>query len=180
VSAFFDALISFHEQVFDSAKPATPDASNEPTASPASAASSTTSAGVAGGFWIVDDEAADSGFLDDDLGLVQPAPAPLAHSADQAIWTVDSLNTGTWVDLALAGTWVRAQLTWASPQRTLFMFISGAGMAHSMSRKTLERLKKSRLIRTVSNGRVLDNALDAVAKVALRNDLQAPPPKPRK
>jgi hypothetical protein len=75
---------------------------------------------------------------------------------------------------------VRAQLTWASPQRTLFMFISGAGMAHSMSRKTLERLKKSRLIRTVSNGRVLDNALDAVAKAVLHNDLQAPLPKPRK
>jgi hypothetical protein len=174
VSAFFDALISFHEQVFDSAKPAAPDTATESAVSPASAAS------AAGGFWIVDDEAADSGFLDDDLGLVPPAPAPLEHSADQAIWTVDSLNTGTWVDLALAGTWVRAQLTWASPQRTLFMFISGAGMAHSMSRKTLERLKKSRLIRTVSNGRVLDNALDAVAKVALHNDMQTPPPKPRK
>jgi hypothetical protein len=160
--------------VFDSGKPAAAD-SAEIALNPAGTANA-----AAGGFWIVDDEAADSGFLDDVLGMVPTAPAPLEHSADQAIWTVDSLSTGTWVDLALAGTWVRAQLTWASPQRTLFMFISGAGMAHSMSRKTLERLKKSRLIRTVSNGRVLDNALDAVAKVALHNDLKAPPFKERK
>jgi hypothetical protein len=74
------------------------------------------------------------------------------------------------VDLALAGNWVRAQLTWASPHRTLFMFISGGGMAHSMSRRTMQRLKGLGLIRLVSDGRVMDNALDAVAQTALRND----------
>lgn len=171
ISAFFDALIAFHEQVFDSARPAAePAASIEPPAAP-----------VTEGFWIVDEEAADSGFLDDELGLVPaPAPQPRLESADQAIWNVDSLSTGTWVDLALGGNWVRAQLTWTSPQRTLFMFISGSGMAHSMSRKTIERLKRSRLIRTVSDGRVIDNALDAVAQAALQNDLHPQTPKARK
>jgi hypothetical protein len=170
MTAFFDALIAFHEQVFDSGKSAAPEARSEaPAPTPAPAA--------AGGFWIVDDEAADSGFLDEELGLVAPPPPPRPERVDQAIWNVDTLSTGTWVDLALAGNWVRAQLTWASPQRTLFMFISSTGMAHSMSRKTLERMKKSRLIRTVSDGRVMDNALDAVAKAALRNDLRTPPPK---
>jgi hypothetical protein len=76
------------------------------------------------------------------------------------------------VDLALGGVWVRAQLTWASPHRTLFMFISGAGMAHSMSRRTMNRLHGLGLIRLVSDGRVMDNALDAVAQAALRNDVE--------
>jgi hypothetical protein len=66
--------------------------------------------------------------------------------------------------------WVRAQLTWASPHRTLFMFISGGGMAHSMSRRTMDRLRALGLIRLVSDGKVVDNALDAVAAAALRND----------
>jgi hypothetical protein len=91
---------------------------------------------------------------------------------------VDGLTTGSWVDLALAGNWVRAQLTWVSPQRTLFMFISGSGMAHSMSRRTIDRLNASLLIRLVSDGRVMDNALDAVAKTALDNDLRVPKEKP--
>jgi hypothetical protein len=65
---------------------------------------------------------------------------------------------------------VRAQLTWASPHRTLFMFISGGGMAHSMSRRTMDRLKGLNLLRLVSDGRIMDNALDAVAQTALRND----------
>ena len=169
MAAFFDALISFHEQVFDSARPAQAEVRKETPATPAT-----------GGFWIVDEEAADSGFLDDELGLPLPAPTLRPEAADKAIWTVDTLSTGTWVDLALGGNWVRAQLTWTSPQRTLFMFISGSGMAHSMSRKTIERLKKSRLIRTISDGRVMDNALDAVAQTALHNDLLAPQPKARK
>jgi hypothetical protein len=53
------------------------------------------------------------------------------------------------------------------------MFISGSGLAHSMSRRTLERLKTSGLIRLVSDGHVMDNALDGVARAALQNDLQS-------
>jgi len=175
MAIFFDALISFHEQVFDGNRPS----SAEPAAVDAKLATSVDEA-ASTGLWVVDAEAADSGYLDEAMEPLPPGPQPRQASADQAIWSVDSLGIGTWVDLALAGNWVRAQLTWASPQRTLFMFISGSGMAHSMSRKTIERLKKSRLIRTVSDGRVIDNALDAVAQMALRNDLQLPTPKARK
>ncbi len=175
MAIFFDALISFHEQVFDSNRPS----SAELAAAEAKLASTVDEA-ASPGLWVVDGEAADSGYLDEEMVLPSPGPQPRQASADQAIWSVDSLGIGTWVDLALAGNWVRAQLTWASPQRTLFMFISGSGMAHSMSRKTIERLKKSRLIRTVSDGRVIDNALDAVAQTALHNDLQLPTPKARK
>jgi hypothetical protein len=105
-----------------------------------------------------------------DISLDFTAPANTEEVIDPMEWSPESLMTGSWVDLALAGSWVRAQLTWASPHRTLFMFISGAGMAHSMSRRTMQRLKGLGLIRLVSDGRVMDGALDAVAQVALRND----------
>jgi hypothetical protein len=94
--------------------------------------------------------------------------------AAQQAWSAHSLLTGSWVDLALGGVWVRAQLTWASPHKTLFMFISSGGMAHSMSRRTMDRLRGLGLIRLISDGRVVDNALDAVAQAALRNDLVKP------
>jgi hypothetical protein len=175
---FFDALISFHEQVFENSRPGALTALQDtPAGQQVAAAEAPTAAAQ---LWIGDAEAADSGYLDEEIVLVPPEPQPRAEPVDQAIWTVDSLGTGTWVDLALAGNWVRAQLTWTSPQRTLFMFISGSGMAHSMSRKTIERLKKSRLIRLVSDGRVMDNALDAVAQTALRNDLREAGPKAAK
>ena len=81
------------------------------------------------------------------------------------------LNTGAWVELMVDGAWLRAQLTWSSPHRTLFMFVSHAGTAHSMSRRTMERLRAKEQIRIVSDGRLLDNALDAVAQQAMQNKL---------
>jgi Protein of unknown function (DUF1631) len=124
-------------------------------------------------FWMAESEATDSGFMQDvgdiplDFTGADSLPAPVVDASE---WSVESLNTGAWVDLALGGLWVRAQLTWASPHRTLFMFISGGGMAHSMSRRTMDRLKGLNLLRLVSDGRIMDNALDAVAQTALRND----------
>jgi hypothetical protein len=181
MAQFFEALISIHEQVFDSARSSAGEPAPRavaPAATPpipeGTAVEADADPLAADGFWVVQKEAADSGFLND-AELAQTPAAP--KSADQAMWSVDGLTTGSWVDLALAGNWVRAQLTWASPQRTLFMFISGAGMAHSMSRRTVDRLKKSKLIRLVSDGRVMDNALDAVAQSALHNDLLAIKPK---
>ncbi len=85
-------------------------------------------------------------------------------------WHEADLAIGAWVEINLHGNWVRAQMSWASPHRTLFMFISGAGLAHSMSRRTMDRLRKAGLMRVVATHRVMDNALDAVAQVALRNN----------
>jgi hypothetical protein len=168
---FFDALISFHEQVFDSA-----DAAAVPETSAAPAAVE-----MEDSFWVAQSEAADSGYMDaDDLQQV-PAAAP-GHAqpagADRRLWRVDGLRIGSWVDLAVAGKWLRAQLTWASPQRTLLMFIAGTGSTHSVSRETLEQMKATGLVRIVSASRVLDNALDGVAHMALQNDLQTPPVPP--
>lgn len=172
MAVFFDELITFHENAFEGQKPG------------ASASSDVTPALVSDALpgvppvlddvWMADSETATSGFLDDkadmSLDFTQAAPD---DAIQQQVWAVEKLNTGSWVDLALGGVWVRAQLTWSSPHRTLFMFISGSGLAHSMSKRTLERLKATGLIRLVSDGYVMDNALDGVARAALQNDLQS-------
>jgi len=89
----------------------------------------------------------------------------------------ESISEGAWVELMLDGEWTRLKLTWSSPHRTLFMFTSTRGRAHSMSRRSMARLLATGMIRIVSSGLMLDDALDAVAQTALRNTLasgQAP------
>jgi hypothetical protein len=177
MGVFFDELITFHEQAFEGLK------SVQGGALPV--LTSVFDPRMHDG-WMAGAEATDSGYVDDASSAAPefeppPQPAEPTQSGDSAVaqpalqpqlaWSIEHLNTGSWVDLALQGVWVRAQLTWASPHRTLFMFISGGGMAHSMSRRTIDRLKDKSLIRLVSDGRVMDNALDAVAQAALQNDL---------
>lgn len=129
--------------------------------------------------WLADDEACESGYVDQEealgtepeLILGQQAPAPEAS----AVAGMGDMRTGTWVDLVAKGEWVRAQLTWASPHATLFMFTSLAGMAHSMSRRTLDRLRSQGLIKIVADRNLVDEALDQVAKAALKNSLDSKP-----
>jgi hypothetical protein len=180
MTAFFDALVSVHEQVFDN--PDTSAAALQVDSDPGLLAAEQVAAGdvqaaTSDQPWMVQREAADSGYMDEAAvqQALQGSSSNNLAGMDRRFWRVESLTTGAWVDLALGGSWVRAQLTWASPQRTLFMFLSGGGMAHSMSRQTIDRLKKVGLLRMVSERRVIDNALDAVAQTALRNDLRAPP-----
>ncbi len=177
MTVFFDELITFHEKAFEGPKLVSGDALAE--SAPLSAqeeptdVSSPDEVPVIDDLWMADSETVNSGFLDDKADIsLDSKQAALDESLRQEVWDVDKLNTGSWVDLALGGVWVRAQLTWASPHRTLFMFISGSGLAHSMSRRTLERLKTTGLIRLVSDGHVMDNALDGVARAALQNDLR--------
>ena len=175
IPVFFDGLIAIHEQVFESARVVSLEVGAGSTEVVVHDADEDDEAAApeADGFWMAESEATDSGFLRD--GFEPPPSLPeVAEVADRALqsaWGADNLQTGSWVDLALGGQWVRAQLTWASPHRTLFMFISSGGLAHSMSRRTMDRLRGLGLIRLVSDGHVMDNALDAVAQAALRNDL---------
>jgi hypothetical protein len=170
VAVFFDQLIAFHEKAFETVKDV---ASGEKIDSVVGKleVGVETSGASPDAYWMADEEASDTGFRNELNADLEDDSLPTGVEAlDQQSWTYESLNTGSWVDLALAGSWVRAQLTWASPHRTLFMFVSGAGLAHSMSRRTMERLRNTGLIRLVSDGRILDKALDGVAQVALRND----------
>lgn len=100
----------------------------------------------------------------------EPAPQPGFEPAAEPVGAAD-LRTGTWVELSVDRKWMRMQLTWASPHGTLFMFTSVSGSAHSMSRRTLERLRGEGLIRVVADRNVVDEALDQVAKAALKNSL---------
>lgn len=163
IPVFFDALISLHEKAFEGHPvqpvPEPADQTRQESgemmeeAGPLDAAE----------FWVADDEAQESGYLAEDAGLpIETVQRP---------WSVGDLNTGVWIELIVEGVWLRAQLTWASPHRTLFMFVSRGGLAHSMSRRTMERLRMRGAIRFVSDGHVVDNALDAVAQTALQNDL---------
>lgn len=109
-------------------------------------------------FWISGKAAEDAGYVDAVSG-----PMPLEPLAPT------DLDTGAWVDLKVQGQWVRAQLTWKSPRGGLYMFISSRGSAHSMTRRTLDRLFGNDALRIVSRGGVVESALDAVAQQALRN-----------
>jgi hypothetical protein len=94
------------------------------------------------------------------------APLPASSLADH-------LQVGTWVELFAAGDWVQAQLTWASPQGTLFLFTGLHGSTHSMTRRLLDRLCQENQLRvsTVAADSVVDQALNAVAEVAMRNSI---------
>ena len=166
---FFDALVGLHEQAFDTPVPV-PAKAPEPVSNmgqaepvdevPEATPPSTTDTD----FWMADQEAADAGFVSGQAGNLPLESAPPV---------VPSLDTGAWVDLKAQGEWVRAQLTWTSPRGGLFMFISASGMAHSMTRRTLERLLGADSLRVVSHGGVVDGALDAVTQHALRNSQNA-------
>lgn len=169
ITAFFDALITLHEEAFEglrrppTAELAEPIFGESGQTGDEADVSDAFIRSSAAEFWVADDEALESGYLPED------AQAPM--EAAQGPWTVGDLNAGVWVELLVEGAWLRAQLSWTSPHRTLFMFVSQGGMAHSMSRRTMERLRMQGSIRFVSDGHVVDNALDAVAQTALQNDL---------
>ena len=81
------------------------------------------------------------------------------------------MRVGTWVEILIKGEWVRAQLTWCSPHATLFMFTSVGGTAHSMSRRSLDKLRSTDSLRVVADRPVVDEALDHVARAALKNSV---------
>jgi hypothetical protein len=126
------------------------------------------------GVWMGKREAAEVGFVAEDAVAAQAAPAqqdPVGqpNPTGQALGT--AIPIGSWVELMLDGEWMRAQLTWASPHRTLYMFVASGGKAHSMSQRTMDKLRAQDQIRVVSDGRLVEKALDAVAQTALQNSV---------
>ena len=77
-----------------------------------------------------------------------------------------ALRTGAWVDLFYHRRWLRAQLVWASSNGALFMFVSHGGRAHSMTRRSCERLLRERLLVLVDSQGVVAQAVDAVVNEA--------------
>jgi hypothetical protein len=81
------------------------------------------------------------------------------------------LTPGSWVEFYQEGQWTRAQLAWASPQGTMFLFQGQGGRTHSMTRRLVEKLLREGVIIEVADQGVVEGALDAVADAAMRNSV---------
>lgn len=99
---------------------------------------------------------------------VEPVPETLSAadlrsriSAEVARW-----RRGDWVDLHVGGVWRRAQLSWTSDNGALFMFVSHGGLAHSMTRRTCERLLRQRHLHPVNIDPVVERALRELSEAA--------------
>lgn len=101
---------------------------------------------------------------------VDSAPAPLdatqageaAADALEASSMLFRLTKGSWVDLYSGGEWLRAQLVWSSQKASLFMFTSHGGRAHTMTRRSCEKLMAKRWLRAVEARPVVEQALRKV------------------
>lgn len=170
---FFNNLITIHRAAVHEGR----DAISQSAAEAAEAQESVFSDSLqeVAALWLDDAEAQESGYLPDDALAPERVASPEAvqeEAAAAAPARVGEMQTGTWVELIVNNQWIRAQLTWASPHATLFMFTSQAGTAHSMSRRTLDRLRAQGQIKVVAERHVVDEALDQVAKAALQNSLE--------
>jgi hypothetical protein len=191
---FFDHLITLHRAAVqegrDEAAQAAADAAwEEPSQFPEGAADDMQ-------LWLDRNEAQESGYVDDSAGLAtedaaapeaaqeealrlqqqavrtqQPPAAASAPELEPVLPMPEELRIGAWVEIRVKGEWVRAQLTWCSPHATLFMFTSIGGTAHSMSRRTMDRLRAGGQLRVVADRPVVDEALDQVAQAALKNSM---------
>jgi hypothetical protein len=125
-----------------------------------------------GTLWLDSRESQESGYVDEAaFSAEKPAAAEPAEPDPETPVGVANWRTGTWVEILISGDWVRAQLTWASPHATLYMFTSQSGSAHSMSRRSLDRLLSQGMVRIVADRNLVDEALDQVAKAALQNSV---------
>jgi hypothetical protein len=167
---FFNNLITIHRAAVHEGR----DAISKAAADAVEAQESEFSDSIqeAAAMWLDNREATESGFLAEEELSAERAASPAAMVEEPASpASAGEMRTGTWVELMVKGEWVRAQLTWASPHATLFMFTALAGSAHSMSRRTLDRLRAQGKIKVVAERNVVDEALDQVAKAALKNSL---------
>jgi hypothetical protein len=168
---FFNNLITIHRAAVHENRDALSKAAAD--AAEAQVSEFSDSMQQAASIWLDSREAMESGYLPDDALSIERAAAPEAALEESGggprggEW-----RTGTWAELMVSGKWVRAQLTWASPHSTLYMFTSLSGSAHSMSRRTLDRLRSQGLIKVVAERNLVDEAFDEVAKAALKNSLE--------
>jgi hypothetical protein len=168
VPEFFDALIALHEKAFEGPRLARPGATLDKGTVDLTVPSVDESSGEVaplegGEYWGAEEDVVETGYIGSGAnGVTGEALQP---------WSVGDLTTGIWVELMVDSSWRRVQLTWASPHRTLFMFVARGGEAHSMSRRTMERLRMLSRIRLVSDVHAVENALDGVAVTALQDNL---------
>lgn len=188
--AFFETLMGLHQQAL------------RPVAGASTAAGQVASQPEATGLqasltddadpWVAPLEAKASGFMEMPLDTARAGlPVEVALSGKAARAAIDtealgnapgdadaiaenSLPLGAWVELRVDSQWTRTQLTWASPQGTLFLFTTASGSTQSMTRRSRNKLFAAGRMRVMSSHPVLDGALDAVAQAALFNSMDNP------
>lgn len=139
IAIFLDALSALHDKVLDDYRRA--------KAQARAAAREQTSADDAPDSISGLNDAPDSEGLQTDSGMV---PLGIADGTDTRDTYIPSeQSVGAEVELMLDGTWLRAKLTWIGRDRKLFMFVSGAGLAHAMSRRSMDKLQSQGRIRVV-------------------------------
>lgn len=115
----------------------------------------------------VQEPASDHAALDDAPVSEPVASAPASADAElpglDAERLLSELREGDWVDLYSQGEWLRAQLLWASENRTLFMFTSTGGRTHSMSKRSCIKLMDRRWLRPVDTHSVVQSAIHLIA-----------------
>ncbi len=87
----------------------------------------------------------------------EPSPEASAASAASAISASPAFDDvhwvlGVWVEMESAGRSLRTQLTWVSPQQTLFMFTGPDGSTQSMTRRVRDKLAGTGALRIVPAG----------------------------
>jgi hypothetical protein len=113
------------------------------------------------------------------MEVSQTPEAESAQSpADGAASVTGDLSTpaiavGTWVNLRVAGQWERTQLSWIGSHGNLFLFTSASGRTQSMTLRLLDRLLQQGAMQVLSEQTVVDEALDAVAQLAMRNSVES-------
>lgn len=184
-ASFFDALMGLHRQALRPAADA--QAATEKDAGQARSVGLHTSLTDNADPWIAPLEAKASGFMEMPLDTARIGLPPdvemagtastvdAADAASAADTTAEAaLPLGAWVELRVGSQWTRTQLTWASPQGTLFLFTTVSGSTQSMTRRSRNKLFAAGRMRVMASHPVLDGALDAVAQAALLNSLENP------
>lgn len=77
-----------------------------------------------------------------------------------------ALKLGAWVELMEGDQWLRAQLTWVSLYKTLFLFTSADGRTHSMTEPLLEYYLLQGLVKVISPDDLVAGAIEGVTRTA--------------
>jgi hypothetical protein len=177
-SLFFDVLMNLHQQAF---RPTTPKLKR---AQPQGLVASLLQDQV---HWVAPAEAQVSGFMTIEdhppvaTSLAVDAstePQPMA-SGLAGIDATDmmplplarTLAVGTWIELQIGGVWQRTQLSWISPQGTMYLFTDLQAKTQSMTQRMFDRMQAESTLRVVSEQPLVDGALDAVVSMAMSNSL---------
>ena len=122
--------------------------------------------------WLAPSEAAESGFMEEPVDLPPTGAAnDAAQLPDTGTALPQEITIGTWVNLLVEDQWERTQLSWIGSHGTLFLFTNAYGHTQSMTRRVLDKRVARGALRVISGQTVVEGALDAVARTALRNSL---------